>query len=47
MDSKNYQSAQTGIKGKRMRAILTDVQFWVPALILTAGVLLLVSIHGA
>jgi hypothetical protein len=29
-----------------MRAVLTDVQFWVPALILTAGVLLLVSIHG-
>lgn len=29
-----------------MRAILTDVQFWVPALVLAAGVLLLVLIHG-
>ena len=29
-----------------MRAILTDVQFWVPALVLAAGVMLLVAIHG-
>ena len=29
-----------------MRAIITDVQFWVPALVLAAGVMLLVLIHG-
>jgi hypothetical protein len=29
-----------------MRAIFTDIQFWVPALVLTAGVLLLVMIHA-
>lgn len=29
-----------------MRAIITDIQFWVPALVLGAGVLLLVAIHA-
>lgn len=28
-----------------MKAILTDVQFWVPATVLAAGVLLLVLLH--
>jgi hypothetical protein len=28
-----------------MKAILTDVQFWVPAMVLAAGVLLLVVLH--
>ena len=29
-----------------MRAIFTDIQFWVPAIVLAAGVLLLVTIHA-
>ncbi|HEY4009430.1 MAG TPA: translocated intimin receptor Tir [Acidobacteriaceae bacterium] len=28
-----------------LRAVLTDVQFWVPALVLTAGIVLLVALH--
>ncbi len=28
-----------------MKAILTDIQFWVPAMVLAAGVLLLVVLH--
>jgi len=28
-----------------MKAILTDVQFWVPAMVLAVGVLLLVVLH--
>jgi hypothetical protein len=28
-----------------MKAILTDVQFWVPATVLAAGVLLLIVLH--
>ena len=28
-----------------MKAILTDVQFWVPATVLAAGLLLLVVLH--
>ncbi len=28
-----------------MKAVLTDVQFWVPAAVLAAGVLLLVILH--
>jgi hypothetical protein len=28
-----------------MKAILTDVQFWVPALVLLAGIVLLVALH--
>jgi len=28
-----------------IRAILTDVQFWVPASVLVAGVLLLILLH--
>lgn len=27
------------------RAILTDVQFWVPVVVLAAGVILLVALH--
>jgi hypothetical protein len=30
---------------KTLRAILTDVQFWVPAGVLAAGVLLLILLH--
>jgi hypothetical protein len=29
-----------------LRAILTDVQFWIPAVVLVLGVGLLVFIHG-
>jgi hypothetical protein len=33
--------------GKTMvRAVLTDVQFWIPAVVLALGVALLVFIHG-
>jgi hypothetical protein len=28
-----------------LRAILTDVQFWVPVVVLAAGVILLVALH--
>jgi hypothetical protein len=28
-----------------LRCILTDVQFWVPALILIGGIVLLVALH--
>lgn len=28
-----------------IKAILTDVQFWVPALVLAAGVVLLILLH--
>jgi hypothetical protein len=31
---------------KTMRAILTDIQFWIPAIVLAVGVGLLVFIHG-
>ena len=31
---------------KTLRAILTDVQFWIPAVVLALGVGLLVFIHG-
>jgi hypothetical protein len=31
---------------KTIRAILTDVQFWIPAVVLVMGVGLLVFIHG-
>jgi hypothetical protein len=31
---------------KTFRAILTDVQFWIPAVVLAMGVALLVFIHG-
>lgn len=30
---------------KTLRAVLTDVQFWVPAAVLAGGILLLVLIH--
>jgi hypothetical protein len=32
---------------KIWRAILTDVQFWIPAVVLVLGVGLLVFIHGS
>ncbi len=32
-------------KQTTMKAILTDVQFWVPAMVLAAGVLLLIVLH--
>ena len=28
-----------------LHAVLTDVQFWVPALVLIAGILLLIALH--
>ncbi len=28
-----------------MKAILTDVQFWIPALVLLGGIVLLVVLH--
>jgi hypothetical protein len=28
-----------------VKAILTDVQFWVPAIVLTAGIALLIVLH--
>lgn len=28
-----------------LSAVLTDVQFWVPALVLIAGIVLLVALH--
>jgi hypothetical protein len=31
---------------KMMRAIVTDVQFWIPTVVLALGVILLVLIHG-
>jgi hypothetical protein len=31
---------------KTLRAIVTDVQFWIPAVVLVIGVGLLVFIHG-
>jgi hypothetical protein len=30
---------------KMMKAILTDVQFWIPALVLLGGIVLLVVLH--
>jgi hypothetical protein len=30
-----------------LRAVLTDVQFWIPAVVLALGVGLLVFIHGS
>ena len=33
-------------RSKTLRAILTDVQFWIPAVVLVMGVGLLVFIHG-
>lgn len=31
---------------KTLQAILTDVQFWIPAVVLAMGIGLLVFIHG-
>lgn len=35
-----------GGRSKILRCILTDVQFWIPTVVLIAGVGLLVFIHG-
>ena len=32
-------------RSQTIRAILTDVQFWIPAIVLTAGIALLVILH--
>jgi hypothetical protein len=37
---------ERGGEVKMLRAILTDVQFWIPAVVLAMGVGLLVFIHG-
>jgi hypothetical protein len=37
---------EPGDQSKILRAILTDVQFWIPAVVLVLGVGLLVFIHG-
>ena len=37
---------ERGRRTKTLRAILTDVQFWIPAVVLALGVGLLVFIHG-
>jgi hypothetical protein len=39
------QDARGG-RTNTLRAILTDVQFWIPAVVLVLGVGLLVFIHG-
>lgn len=31
--------------GETIKAILTDVQFWIPALVLLGGIVLLVWLH--
>jgi hypothetical protein len=33
------------IGNRTLRAILTDVQFWIPALVLLGGIALLVILH--
>jgi hypothetical protein len=30
-----------------LRAILSDIQFWIPTLVLAAGIILLVFIHNS
>jgi hypothetical protein len=37
---------ERGGRTKTLRAILTDVQFWIPAVVLVMGVGLLIFIHG-
>jgi hypothetical protein len=37
---------ERGSRSKTLRAIFTDVQFWIPAVVLVLGVGLLVFIHG-
>jgi hypothetical protein len=37
---------ERGGRTKTLRAILTDVQFWIPAVVLVMGVGLLVLIQG-
>jgi hypothetical protein len=37
---------ERGGRTKTFQAILTDVQFWIPAVVLVLGVGLLVFIHG-
>jgi len=33
------------LKASNLRAVLTDSHFWVPALVLAAGIVLLVLLH--
>lgn len=37
---------ERGSRANTLQAILTDVQFWIPAVVLIVGVGLLVFIHG-
>ncbi len=37
---------ERGGRTTTLRAILTDVQFWIPAVVLVMGVGLLIFIHG-
>ena len=40
------QVLRTGMSGgETVRAILTDVQFWIPAIVLLGGIGLLVVLH--
>jgi len=40
------ESGRAGMSGKEtVKAVLTDVQFWVPALVLLGGIVLLVVLH--
>ncbi len=39
-------SERQAAQSRLFRAILTDIHFWVPALVLTCGVVLLVLIHA-
>ncbi len=36
---------QSPLKTGIVRAVLTDVQFWVPALVLATGVIILITLH--
>ena len=42
LNSETDKPAQKPAMG---RAILTDVQFWIPAVVLLAGIALLVALH--
>lgn len=37
---------ERGSRKNTLQAILTDIQFWIPAIVLVMGVALLVFIHG-
>jgi len=40
--SKRQQAARQPL----ITTVLTDIQFWIPALVLAGGILLLIIIHG-